>query len=136
MLDYICDLQNRDLDTLKDAKSSLTSYEINRFDHSLQTASFEARDGADIKLIFAALFHDVGNALKPENHPQVSATIIQPFSLDEVTLFLQMHSPFQMYYYVAKFGLEKDDRDFYSQHKLFNAAVKFGQKMEPVTFCS
>ena len=62
--------------------------------HVVQTASFEERDGADIELIFAALIHDVSNALSQENHSQVSATIIQPLSLDEVTWILQMHGLF------------------------------------------
>ena len=90
------------------------------------------RDGADIELIVAALIHDVGNALAPENHSQVSATIIQPFSLDEVTWILQMHGLFQMYYYADKLSLEKDGRDIYSEHKLFNAAVKFCQKWNQI----
>ena len=89
--DYIYDLPNRDLATLEEVKSSLKSHQINRLDHSLQTESFEESDGADIELIFASLILDVGNALAPENHSQVSAKIIQPFSLDEVTWILQMH---------------------------------------------
>ena len=126
--DFIRDLPNRDLATLKEFKSSLTSYQINRLNHSLRKASFEERDGTDIEFIFATLIHKVGNALAPENHSQVSATIIQPFSLDEVTWILQMHGPFQMYYYVDKLSLEKDSRNIFSGHKLFNAAVKFCQK--------
>ena len=125
---YICDPSNRDLATLKELKSSLTSYQINQLDHSLQTASCAERDGADIELIVAAFIHNVGNALAAENHSQVSKTIIQPFSLDEVRWILQMHGLFQMYYYVEKFSLEKDGKDIYSEHKLFNAAVKFCQK--------
>ena len=132
--DYIRGLPNRNLATLKELKSSLTSYLINRLDYSPQTASFEERDGADIELIVAALIHDVGNALAPENHSQVSATIIRPFSLDEVTWILQMHGLFQMYYYADKLSLEKDGRDIYSEHKLFNAAVKFCQKWNQIPF--
>ena len=99
----------------------MTSYQINRLDHSLQTASFEERDGADIELIVAAFIHNVGNALAAENHSQVSKTIIQPFSLDEVRWILQMHGLFQIYYYAEKLGLGKDLRDIYSEQKLFNA---------------
>ncbi|MAU78391.1 MAG: hypothetical protein CMN48_05445 [SAR116 cluster bacterium] len=107
---------------------------MNRLDHSLQTASFEERNGADIEPIFAALIHDFGNALAPENHSQVSTTIIQPFSLDEVAWILQMHGLFQMYCYLDKFSLEKDGRDIYSEHKLFNVAVKFCQKWNQLPF--
>ena len=45
-----------------------------------------------------------------------------------------MHGLFQMYYYVDKLSLEKDGRDIYSEHKLFNAAVKFCQKLNQLPF--
>ena len=43
-----------------------------------------------------------------------------------------MHSLFQMYYYADKLGLEKDVREIYSEHKLFNADVKFCQKWSQI----
>ena len=45
-----------------------------------------------------------------------------------------MHGWFQMYYYVDKLSLEKDGSDIYSEHKSFNAAVKFFQKWYPLPF--
>ena len=66
MQDYICDPPNRDPASLKELKSSLTSYQINRLDHSLQTASCAERHGADTELIVAALNDDIGNALASE----------------------------------------------------------------------
>ena len=131
---YIRGLPNRSLSILKELKSSLASRLINRLDYSSQTTERAEQDGADIELIVAALIHDVGKRLTPENHSQMSATIIRPFSLDEVTWILQMHGLFQMYYYLDKFSLEKDSRDIYSEHKLFNAAVKFCQKWNQLPF--
>ena len=43
-----------------------------------------------------------------------------------------MHYLFQMCYYADKLGLGKDIRDIHSQHKLFNAAVKFYQKWSQI----
>ena len=76
---------NRNFATLKELKSNLASRLINRLDYFPQTVMRAEWDGADIELIVAALIHDVGNAIASENHSQVSATIIRPFSLDEVT---------------------------------------------------
>ena len=132
--DYIRSLPNRSLSTLKELKSSLASCLINRLDYSPRTARRAERVGADIELIVAALIYNVDNTLAPENHSQMSATIIRPFSLDEVTWILQMHSLFQMNCYLDKFSLEKDGRDIYSEHKLFNAAVKFCQKLNQLPF--
>ena len=128
MQNYICELPNHDLANLEEIKGSLTSYQTDRVYNSPQKASLEEQDGADTEPIFAALIHDVGNALAPENHSQVSSTIIQPFCLDKVTWILQVHGPFQMFSHVDKFSLEKDGRDIYSEHKLFNSALKFCQK--------
>ena len=63
------------------------------------------------------------------------ATNIQPLSLDELIWILQMHGLFQLYYYyVNKLSLEKDGKDIYSEHKLFNAAMKFCQKWNLLPF--
>ena len=125
---YIRGLQSRNLATLRELKSSLASRLINRLDYSPQTARCAEWDGADIEVSVAALIHNIGNALALEIQCQVSATIIQPFSLDEVTWKLQMHGLFQMYYYADKLGLKKDFRNIHSEHKSFNLAVDFCQK--------
>ena len=120
------------MSTVKELERSLASCLINRLDYSPHTARRAERDGADIELIVAKLIHNVDNTLAPENHSQMSATIIRPFSLDKVTWILQMHSLFQMYYYADKLGLVKDVRAIYSDHNLFNAAVKFCQKWKQI----
>ena len=43
-----------------------------------------------------------------------------------------MHCLFEKYYYAEKLGLGKDLRDIYSEHKLFNASVKFCQKWNQI----
>ena len=134
MQDYICDPPNRDAASLKELKNNLTSYQFNRLDRSLQTALSAERNGADIELIVAALNHDIADALAPENLSLVFATIIQPFSRDEVIWILQMHGLFHVCYYVNKLNLEKDGRDIYSERKLFNAAMKFCQKWNQIPF--
>ena len=40
-----------------------------------------------------------------------------------------MNGLFQMYYYAEKLGLGRDVIDIYIEHKLFNAAEKFCQKL-------
>ena len=81
----ICSLLNHDLATLKKLKSSLTSYQINRLDHSLQIKKCAEPDGAGIEIIVDVLNHNIGDAPAPEDHSRVPATIIRPFSQDEMT---------------------------------------------------
>ena len=49
-------------------------YQITRLEHSLQTATRAAKDGADEQMIVAALFHDIGDGLATYNHSQFAAS--------------------------------------------------------------
>ena len=64
----------------------------------------------------------------------MSKTIVQPLFLGGLSWILQMPGLFRVYYYVDKFSLEKDGRDIYSEHKLFNAAAEFCQKWKLLPF--
>ena len=72
--DFVKDLPNRILAELQNLEQSLASYQINRLEHSLQSATRAERDGAYIEMIVAALIHN----LAPMNYLQLAATIIRP----------------------------------------------------------
>src|SRR6202790_2980046 len=50
-------------------------YKIDRYQHSLQTASRAFRDGADEETVVCAVLHDIGDTLAPENHAQLGAAV-------------------------------------------------------------
>ena len=54
-------------------------YQIDRYDHSLQTATRALRDGADEETVVVALLHDIGDTLAPWNHSDLAAAILQPY---------------------------------------------------------
>jgi hypothetical protein len=54
-------------------------FPIDRHTHSLQTATLALRDGRDEEYVVCALLHDIGDTLGSFNHPDVAATILQPF---------------------------------------------------------
>ena len=64
---------------------TLSGYKITRLQHALQTATRARRDGADIDWVVAALLHDIGDGLAPQNHDRFAAEILRPFLRDEVT---------------------------------------------------
>lgn len=64
---------------------------MTRLGHSLQAASRAEDDGADLDWIVAALVHDIGDGLAPENHSQLAAAIVRPYVGEEVTWVVQMH---------------------------------------------
>ena len=131
---YVRGLPDRILTALKELDDSLSGYQVTRLEHSLQSASRAEEDGADIEMIVAALVHDIGDALAPENHSQMAAAIIRPYVRAEVTWILEMHGLFQMVYYADKLGLDKDGRDAYLGHKWFDSAERFCEKWDQMSF--
>lgn len=131
---YISVLPQRILSALENLQDTLGGYQVTRLEHSLQTASRAEADGADIEFIVAALIHDIGDDLAPENHSQMAAAIIRPYVRAEVTWVLEHHGIFQMVYYADKLGLNKDERERYRGHKWFESAEKFCGEWDQASF--
>lgn len=131
---YIAALPDRLLKALEGLDDSLAGYQISRLTHSLQTATRAEADGADIELIVAALVHDLGDELAPENHSQLAAAIIRPYVREEVTWILEMHGVFQMKYYADKMGLNPDERDRWAVHPWFASCERFCRDWDQMAF--
>ena len=67
------------------AHDTLSGYQINRLEHCPQSAARAEADGADIDWVVAALIHDIGDGLSPQNHDRMAAEIIRPFVREEVS---------------------------------------------------
>ena len=131
---YINGLPQRILSALTQLQDTLGGYQVTRLEHSLQTATRADADGADIELIVAALIHDIGDDLAPENHSQMAASILRPYVREEVTWVLEHHGIFQMYYYADKIGANKDERERYRGHKWFEITEKFCGEWDQTSF--
>ena len=132
--DYICALPDRLLLALGRLGDSLQGYQISRLEHSLQTASRAQDDGADVEMIVAALLHDIGDELAPENHSQLAASIVRPYVRAEVTWVVEMHGLFQMQYYAQHY--DKDDQGHlqYRDHPWFDSCQRFCEKYDQAAF--
>ena len=122
---HIKALPDRILGALANLENSLAGYKLSRLDHSLQSATRAEDDGADIELIVAALIHDLGDDLAPENHSQLAATIIRPYVRAEVTWVVHMHGLFQMQFYGQQMGLPADGHLAYKDHPWFDSCQRF-----------
>ena len=131
---YIESLPDRLLKALEGLDNTLAGYQVSRLEHSLQSATKAEADGADIELIVAALIHDIGDDLAPENHSQLAAAIIRPYVRAEVTWILEMHGLFQMKYYADKLGLNPDERERYRTHKWFASCERFCRDWDQMAF--
>jgi predicted HD phosphohydrolase len=109
-------------------------YQIDRYQHSLQTATRAQRDGADEETVVCALLHDIGDVLAPENHSQVGAAILRPYVSDRNYWVIQHHGLFQGYYYFHHQGQDRHARDVFKDHPHYQACVNFCARWDQVSF--
>ena len=132
--DYIRALPDRLLEALQRLDSSLQGYQVSRLEHSLQSATRAEADGADLDTIVAALVHDLGDELAPENHSQMAAAILRPYVRAEVTWVVEMHGLFQMKYYAQHYGKDPDGYLAYKDHPWFAACCRFCEVYDQAAF--
>ncbi len=132
--DYIRALPDRILLALERLGGSLQGYQLSRLEHSLQTASRAEDDGADIEMVVAALVHDLGDELAPDNHSQFAASILKPYVRPEVTWVVEMHGLFQMQYYAHHYGRDDKGHLAYQDHPWFASAQRFVEKYDQAAF--
>ena len=131
---YIRDLPSRLLTALERLGDSLQGYKVSRLEHSLQTATRAEADGADIEIIVAALVHDLGDELAPENHSQLAASIVRPYVRAEVTWIVEMHGLFQMKYYAHHYGKDPNGHLAYQDHPWYDACCRFCEYYDQAAF--
>ena len=113
---------------------TLEGYKINRLEHSLQTATRALNDKADDEMIVAALLHDIGDELAPNNHAEFAAAILKPYVSEKTAWIVEKHGIFQMYYYAHHLGFNKNERDKYKGHKYYPATAEFCEKWDQISF--
>jgi predicted HD phosphohydrolase len=132
--EYISELPERLVTALRRLDDGLGGYQVTRYEHSLQTATRALRDGADTEMIVAALLHDLGDELAPQNHSQLAAAIIRPYVRAEVTWVVNMHGVFQMNYYAHHLDLDPNLRDAYRDHPWYDSCVRFCERWDQESF--
>jgi predicted HD phosphohydrolase len=116
------------------AEETLAGYRITRLEHALQTATRARREGADIDWIVAALLHDIGDGLAPQNHDRFAAEILRPFLREECTWVVEHHGAFQMIYYAHHYGWDPNERDKYKDNPHYPACVDFCERWDQASF--
>lgn len=109
-------------------------YKIDRYQHSLQSATRAHRDGRGEQYVVGALLHDVGDVLAPENHSQFAASIIRPYVPEEVHWIVQHHGLFQGYYFFHHRGGDRNVRDAFKGHEHYQACADFCELYDQNSF--
>lgn len=90
------------LELLKDQDHDAAA--VDRYVHSLQTATRCLRDRSDGETVVCALLHDIGDVLAPENHAELAASILRPYVSEQNWWVVKHHDIFQGYYYFHHIG--------------------------------
>jgi predicted HD phosphohydrolase len=134
-IDYIKETPRRIIEQLAlQGKESLSGYKISRLEHGLQSASRAEKDGADLDWIVAALIHDIGDGLSPQNHDRMAAEIIRPFVREEVAWVVEKHGIFQMKYYAHHYDWDPDKRDEFRNHPYWQSCADFCERWDQTSF--
>lgn len=131
---FLASTADRVLAYLPQLQNSYEGTQVDRYEHSLQAASRALRDGADDELVVAALLHDIGDLLAPENHAEYAAAILQPFVSTTTCWIVRHHAIFQGYYYFHFAGRDRNARDQYRGHPAYVQTAEFCARWDQASF--
>ena len=113
------------LDHLQAMDDSLPGYRITRLQHGIQSTTRAWSDGADEEMVVAALIHDIGDVLAPDNHSELAASVLRPFVSPKTYWIVKHHGVFQGYYFFHHLGADRHARDLYRDHPYYQACADF-----------
>ena len=138
MMDYEAEfnaaLPDRILDAIRSLDEEWTPYPVNRYQHSLQSASRAYEAGEDEELVVAALVHDIGDTLSPYNHGELAAAMMKPYVSEKTHWILLHHCVFQGYYYNHHLGGDRNARDKYRDSPYWEACRDFCHNYDQNSF--
>lgn len=100
-------------------------FNVDRLEHSLQTATRAHRAGQDEEYVVCALLHDIGDILLPASHAELGAAILKPYISEQNHWMLEKHGIFQGYYFFQHLGLDRDMREQWRGHEWFEYTAQF-----------
>ncbi|MEQ6434937.1 HD domain-containing protein [Comamonas sp. w2-DMI] len=118
-------LPDRVMAHLKLLEGDYGGFPVDRYTHSLQTATRALRDGRDEEYVVCALLHDIGDTLGSFNHPDIAAAIVQPFVSEANHWMVKHHGIFQGHYFFHHIGLDRDMRAQFRGHPHYERTAEF-----------
>lgn len=124
-MQFASGLPERVIKHLQILEGDYGGFPVDRYTHSLQTATRALRDGRDEEYVVCALLHDIGDTLGSFNHPDIAAAILKPFVAEENHWMVQNHGIFQGHYFFHHIGLDRNLRDNFRNHPSYERAAEF-----------
>ena len=127
-------LPDRVLAHLKLLQGDYGGFPVDRFEHSLQTATRAHRAGESEPYVVMALLHDIGDTLGSFNHPDIAAAILRPFVDEKLLWMVEHHGIFQGYYFFHYIGMDRDMRETLRGHEHFEDTARFCELYDQSAF--
>ena len=115
-------------------RDSYPGNRIDRYQHSLQTATRAEDAGECDEIVVAGLLHDIGDTISLYNHEEIGAQVLRPYVSQYTCWMLRQHGIFQGYYYFDKIGRNKDEREQFRGHPAFEMTERFCRDYDQVSF--
>ena len=131
---FASELPNRILAHRDLLRGDTGGFAVDRFTHSIQTATRAHRDGKDEEYVVCALLHDIGDTIASANHADLAATMLEPFVSEKNYWIVKHHGIFQGYYFFEHLGLDKNMRDQFKGHEFWNDCAEFCSKYDQNSF--
>ena len=107
---------------------------VDRYEHSLQTATRALRDGADEETVVCALLHDIGDGIAPENHCEIAAGILRPYVSPENLWMVEHHVVFSGYYFAHFVGRDRNAHEALKGHPAYERTRNFVRQWDGPSF--
>lgn len=127
-------LPERVMAHLKLLEGDFGGFPVDRYTHSLQTATHALLDGRDDEYVVCALLHDIGDTLGTYNHPDIATAILKPFVCEANLWMIQFHNIFQGYYFFHYIGMDRNLREQFRNHEYFNRTAEFCELYDSPAF--
>lgn len=130
-------LPDRVLAHLKLLDGDHGGFPVDRYQHSLQTATLALEDGRDEEYVVCALLHDIGDTLGSFNHFDIAAAIVKPFVSEANHWMVQHHGIFQGHHFFHHVGLDRNLREQFRRPELmelFERTEEFCAKYDNPAF--
>ena len=127
-------LPDRVLAHLKLLDGDHGGFPVDRWQHSLQTATLALEDGRDEEYVVCALLHDIGDTLGSYNHFDIAAAIVKPFVSEANHWMVQHHGIFQGYFFFHHIGMDRNLRDQFRGLAHFERTEEFCARYDNPAF--
>lgn len=131
---YAKGLPDRVIAHLRLLEGDFGGFPVDRYTHSLQTATRALRDGREDEYVVCALLHDIGDTLATSNHPDIAAAILKPYVSDANLWMVEHHAIFQGHYFFQHLGLDRHMRDQFAGHVHFDYTAEFCDLYDSAAF--